>query len=154
MASHVEPDSGYARLEAQISWYDDKSGSAQFWYKATKILVIAAAAGVSITALLGWNVVAALLGALTAICESLQHLYQWQHNWITYRSTCEALRHEKYTYLEKANPYDDGDDVARRRKLVERVESLISTEHSKWIANQAKAATSKPGHERPARAPD
>ena len=77
---------------------------------------------------------------MIAILEGASQVNQWQHNWITYRSTCEALRHEKYTYIERADPYDIDDDKNARKLLVERVESLISTEHSKWIAVQDESA--------------
>ena len=152
--SGAEPDSGYVRLEQQISWYDTKSGSAQRCYKWGKYIVIAASAAISITAMLGWNIVAAVLGALITVLEGWQHVNQWHHNWITYRSTCEALRHEKYTYMERADPYDDMSVEEARKLLVERVESLISTEHSKWIASQEKAAANGKGKERATRAPN
>ncbi len=45
----------------------------------------------------GW--VAAAIGALVAVIEGAQQLYKFQENWISYRSTCEALRHERYLYL-------------------------------------------------------
>jgi hypothetical protein len=155
MTTHPEPESGYQRLDAQIQWYDHKSREAQQYYKGTKFVVVVASATISIVALLGLNLVTAILGALIAICETMQHLNQWHHNWITYRSTCEALRHEKYTYLERADPYDDLEDAAARKLLVERVESLISTEHSKWIASQEKAAAnSSAGKSRTARNPN
>lgn len=149
-----EPDSGYGRLEAQIAWYDAKSGSAQRNFKISKYMVIGASALVPIAALSGYPIVAAVLGATVAIVESVQHVNQWQHNWITYRSTCEALRHEKYTFIEGADPYDNMTDGDRRKLLVERVESLISTEHSKWIASNERAATSAKGQERLARNPN
>lgn len=78
-------------------------------------------------------IIAAADGAIIVVLEAVQQLNQWQHNWVTYRSTCEALRHEKYTYLGRVGPYDDIDDTATRKVLVARVESLISTEHSKWV---------------------
>lgn len=152
-SGYEEPDSGYRRLESQIAWYDKKSGDAQWYYKWSKLFVISGSAALSIIAMLGWNITAATIGALIAISEGLQHLNQWHHNWITYRSTCEALRHEKYTYLEKADPYDGADEQSARKLLVERVESLISTEHSKWIASQEKAASSTRSA-RPTRAPN
>lgn len=145
----AEPESGYHRLDSQITWYDKKSRDAQRYYKAIKLIVIAASASVSIVALLGLNLTAAIFGALIAICEGMQHLNQWHHNWITYRSTCEALRHEKYTFLERADPYDELDDIAARKLLVERIESLISTEHSKWIASQEKAASNSRARNEP-----
>lgn len=153
--TYQEPNSGYERLESQIKWYDSKSGTAQRYYKWGRYFVLAASATIPFAALLQHNTAAAILGGLIAVCEAIQHVNQWQHNWITYRSTCEALRHEKYTYLERADPYDDLDDKAARKLLVERVESLISTEHSKWIASQDKAAQTTPNAEkRPARNPN
>lgn len=151
----TEPDSGYQRLEDQITWYDQKSGAAQRSYKWGRYFVIVASAAIPILAMNDWNLQVAILGALIAISETIQHVNQWQHNWITYRSTCEALRHEKYTYIERANPYDDLEERDARRLLVERVESLISTEHSKWIATQDKAAETTPHAEkRPVRSPN
>ena len=101
---YSEPSSGYERLEAQINWYDSKSGSAQRYYKNSKIAVIIAAAAVPISALVGWAYVAAALGGLIAVLEAVQHLQQWQHNWITYRSTCEALRHRNTLILSAPTP--------------------------------------------------
>lgn len=150
-----EDTSGYKRLEDQITWYDTKSGSAQRYYKLTKYFTLAASASIPILALYDQKEVVAILGALIAVLEGANQVNQWQHNWITYRSTCEALRHEKYTYLERADPYNIDDNVAARKLLVERVESLISTEHSKWIAVQDEAAKSHPKTSpRGARSPD
>jgi hypothetical protein len=155
MAKVTEPNSGYQRLEDQIAWYDSKSGAAQRYYKWGKYAVIAASATIPILALLNWPIPTAILGAFVAIAEAVQHVNQWQHNWITYRSTCEALRHEKYAYIERADPYDGLDDRDARKLLVERIESLISTEHSKWIASQDKAASNSPPDEaRSARSPN
>lgn len=150
-----EPNSGYGRLEQQIHWYDRKSGSAQRYFKWGKYLVIVASASIPIAALLDFKLTTAALGGFVAVCEAVQHINQWQHNWITYRSTCEALRHEKYTFIERADPYDDLPPEGARKLLVERVESLISTEHSKWIASQEKAAETSPrADRRSARAPN
>jgi Protein of unknown function (DUF4231) len=66
----------------------------------------------------------------------MQQLFQWHQLWITYRSTCEALRHEKYSYLGRTGEYEGVDDNAATKVLIERVESLVSTEHSKWVSRQ------------------
>jgi len=77
-----------------------------------------------------WN--PAGLGVLVVVLEGLQSLNQFHHNWITYRSTCEELKHEKFLWLAKAGPYaaSANPDVL----LAERVESLISREHAKWVS--------------------
>ena len=150
-----EPNSGYERLEQQIRWYDRKSGAAQRNFKWGKYFVIVASAAIPILVLLDHKIPTAILGGFVAVCEAVQHINQWQHNWITYRSTCEALRHEKYTFLERADPYDGLAPEDARKLLVERTESLISTEHSKWIASQEKAAETAPRVEaRPPRSPN
>lgn len=131
-----EPNSGYLRLEQQIQWYDSKSGSAQRWYKRVKFCEFALSGFVPISALLLQNRITAVIGAVAVLLEGLQQLNQWQHNWITYRSTCEALRHEKYSYLARSGSYDGLDDAQAFKALVERVESLVSTEHAKWISRQ------------------
>jgi len=130
-----EPDSGYPRLEQQIAWYDKKSMSAQRMYKRTKIVEIICAVFIPFLANIDANITA-LLGGVIIILESLQQLNQWSQNWNTYRSTCEALRHEKYTYLGRSGVYETKPDDEVKRILTQRVESLISTEHAKWISRQ------------------
>ncbi|MGR3794059.1 DUF4231 domain-containing protein [Vannielia sp. SX4] len=150
-------DSGYARLEDQIDWYDSKSMACQRYFKRSKVCAIVFAALIPILSVSDFpnsQYVVAILGAIIAVLEGLSHLNQWQHNWITYRSTCEALRHEKFTYIERADPYDIEDDREARKLLVERVESLISTEHSKWIAVQDEAAEASKNKPRGARSPN
>lgn len=142
-----EPDSGYARLEQQIRWYDAKSGKSQRWFKRVKVAQFGLAAFVPVTATWnGW--VTAALGAGAVILEGLQQLNQWQHNWITYRSTCEALRHEKYSFLGRSGSYDGLTDEQARKALVERTEALISTEHAKWISRQEYQAKPKDGEKK------
>jgi len=128
------------RLEDQIKWYDSRSIKDQRYFKAMKIVVILAAA--SIPFLSGkpfpysqW--IMGGLGVLITILEGLQQLYQHQANWINYRSTCEALKHEKFLFLAKAGPYAAAADS--RVLLAERIESLVSQEHAKWASGQEHA---------------
>lgn len=131
-------DATMARLEDQINWYDAKSGSAQRWFKGLKVLTIVSAAVVPLAAGLAWHpVVVGAIGVLIVIAEGIQQLNQYQHNWITYRSTCEALKHEKFLFLAEAGPYASADDPSKL--LAERVESLVSQEHAKWVSAQERA---------------
>src|SRR6201987_1098635 len=130
-----EPDSGYPRLESQIKWYDRRSAQAQSRYKWVKITEVGCAALVPLISQVN-GIATAALGFAIIVFEAIQQINQWQHNWITYRSTCEALRHEKYSFLGCSGPYKDIDEITAKQALVERTESLISTEHSKWISRQ------------------
>jgi hypothetical protein len=84
------------------------------------------------------------LATVVVLLEGAQHLYQWQEHWITYRSTAEALKHERYLYLARAGPYA-GED--RHRLLAERVEGLVSQEHAKWAASSQQPTKSPTVHQ-------
>lgn len=126
------------RLEDQIGWYDEKSTENQQWFKRLKIagIIVAAvipfAAGVAAPAVLTGT-----LGVFIVVIEGLQSLNQYQQNWIIYRSTCEELKHEKYLWLAKAGPYVNVENADTL--LAERVESLISREHAKWVSTREQA---------------
>ena len=74
------------------------------------------------------------IGSLITILEGMLHLNQYEQNWVSYRSTCEGLKHEKYIYFGKATPYNNVPDP--HALLAERVESLVSQEHAKWATVQ------------------
>jgi hypothetical protein len=78
---------------------------------------------------------------LITIFEGTLQLNQFHENWIEYRSTCEALRHEKYMFLAEAGPYANAEKI--RALLAERVESLVSQEHSKWASVQQQDSKDK-----------
>jgi uncharacterized protein DUF4231 len=120
----------WTRLEDQLRWYDRKSQAAQHAFKRVKVAQLVLAAGVPVAvATSAPGVVTAMLGALVVVLEGVQQLYQWQTNWVLYRSTHEALSHEKFLYLAQSGPYSG---VERHRVLAERVEGLVSQEHAKW----------------------
>lgn len=123
------------RLENQIKWYDRKSNRAQRLYKGLKVVAIGSAALIPFLA--GIHAAEWLIGGLgvvIVILEGIQQLNQYQHNWITYRSTCEYLKHEKYLFAAKAGPYEKAENALTL--LAERVESLVSQEHAKWVSSQ------------------
>ena len=126
----------WQRLVDQIDWFDSKSAYNQRQFKALKVGQIVIAALVPVLAgtadVPRW--VLGALGAAVVILEGVQQLFQYQQNWVSYRSTCEALKHQKYLYLAGAGPYA----TAKRPEalLAERVEGLVSQEHAKWTASQ------------------
>ena len=144
----------FARLLNQIDWYDRKSMVNQRIFKRIKVTEIVAAAlipflsALKLPSLGHLGYVSAGLGVLITILEGLLHLNQYQQNWITYRSTCEQLKHEMYVFLGNAPPYASADAAERRALLAERIESLVSQEHAKWASVQQqeiKAGTSGTG---------
>lgn len=136
------------RLEDQIAWYARKSQTAHRYFKTLKLAQMITAAMLPLIAVfrVGYpSEVAAVLGVILVVLEGLQQLYQFQQNWITYRSTSENLKHEKYLYLAASGPYTQTDNPLVL--LADRVESLISREHTKWVSIQeqtAKAGVASP----------
>ncbi len=131
------------RLDDQIAWYGDRSGRNQRYYKVMKIAVIVLAAlipllsglnvpSIGLTGVPTW--VLGAFGALIAIVEGIQQVGQYHENWISYRSTVESLKHEKFLYLAKAGPYAVAADA--HVLLAERIELAISQENAKWTSSQ------------------
>jgi hypothetical protein len=133
------PPPALVRVEDQIAWYDSKSRHAQRWFKVLKTSELIAAALVPFAAGYGINWAAGGLGVLIVVIEGLQAMNQYYHNWITYRSTCEELKHEKYLWLSQAGPYANANGSTAL--LAERIEGLISRENSRWVSDQEKTRT-------------
>lgn len=123
------------RLDDQISWYSRKSQWNQKWYKRLRLIEILCAALIPFIAGIGesfpyYKLIVGLLGIIIAVSAGAMSIYKFHENWIQYRTTAETLKHEKYLYLTKCPPYDSDNAFC---KLVQRVESLISKEHSEWL---------------------
>lgn len=136
------------RLEDQIRWYDKKSQCNQKLYRVLRGVEIIAAALIPL--LVGYvaqdsvylKITVGVLGVLVAIIAGLLSLGRFQELWIEYRVTCESLKHEKYLFLTKTDPYDEDNPFPL---LVKRVESLISREHTNWAQYMKKSDRKKSG---------
>lgn len=123
------------RLDDQISWYSKKSQCNQKWYKRLKAIEIGAA--VSIPFFVSYitdttpnvKIIVGVLGLAVALISGILALHKFQEIWIEYRTTTESLKHEKFLYLTRCDPYNIENSFCL---LVERVESLISKENTKW----------------------
>lgn len=122
------------RLDNQIDWYDRKSSQNQKTYKRLQFILIISAASIPFISgfVDNFHYLQYLLGAigvLIAAITGILSLYKFQENWTSYRTTCESLRHEKYLYLTKTEPYHGKNAF---NLLVQRVEMLLSKENSSW----------------------
>lgn len=147
MSASAAEDVTLERLENQIDWYDRKSGIAQRRFKLLKGSQLLAAAAIPVVATLDAHAaVTGSLGGLVVVLEGMAQLNQYQQNWQAYRSTCEALKHEKYTFVARAGPYAKARNPVSL--LADRIEGLISQEHAKWVSAQEQAgrhgATAEP----------
>ncbi|GKS69050.1 hypothetical protein W03_10540 [Nitrosomonas sp. PY1] len=123
-----------SRVDSQIDWYDRKSKAAQCWFKWLRTIEIFSASAIPLIAGFAKDpfpatLVIGLLGTLIALISAFIGLNQFQENWTEYRATCESLKHEKFLFLTRTDPYQEEMSF---RNFVQRVESLISKENSTW----------------------
>ncbi len=134
-----EVNSALDRLEEQRKWYSKNSALNKQWFQRLKVVEIIAAALIPFFAgYANLTVLTGILGVFIVVLEGLQGLYQFHDNWTSYRSTSEALKHEKYLYQAKAGPYKDAANPDAL--LAERVEATVSREHAKWVEVQEQTA--------------
>jgi hypothetical protein len=147
-------DPNIARIQDQIDWYERKSSFNQTQYKRIKLIEIVSAAFIPFLSALHFSdpnllfpstnvrfatvvgTITALLGVLITILEGVLQLQQYQKNWVTYRGTCEALIHEKFTYIAGAGVYAADTTKNPHGLLVDRCETIGSQENTKWASLQ------------------
>jgi hypothetical protein len=117
------------RLLPELQWYDNKSTVAKRWFYVLSAAQLGMATAVPVLAALKYEAqTLAVVGGVAAMATGLLTLGQWQHSWVRYRATAEALKHEQYLFLTKSGRYENK-TVA---ELAERCESLISAERVVW----------------------
>ena len=137
------------RYQDQIDWYDRKAAHNQTIYRWMQWTLIALAAITPILIeldleALGWLQWATLTSAVVAILTAGMKTFNYQENWINYRTTCETLRKERFFYDAGLGEYAGADD--KEALFVDRVESLISRENTMWVsAHKAETKSEKPG---------
>jgi hypothetical protein len=130
-------------MESQIAWYEARATQSYRWLRVLKVMEILVAASIPVAAaadaeswLLG------LFGGLIVVIESVVQLFQFQSNWIAFRSTAEALKRERSMFLARAGDYAVGRPEAA---LAERVESILAAETAAWTAQEPPGARLEPG---------
>lgn len=129
-----------SRVDGQIGWYSKKSKSNQNWFKSIKMIELISASIIPFVAGMGTDIpfspwILGFLGVAVAICAGATALCHHHENWITYRTTAEMLKHEKYLFLTSSGPYSGKEQFDL---FVQRIESLISKENSNWAVNTQK----------------
>jgi hypothetical protein len=82
------------------------------------------------------------LGSAIVVMEGVQQLYQFQEQWIAYRSAWDALRREQHLYDVNAGDYATAANPTTL--LAERIEQLIASEHGRWVSVQETASRGQP----------
>ena len=141
------------RLDKQRVWYSEKSKSNKFRFRICQLVIIVASAAIPIINLgmpltnlandgdlyqyaLG---ITAILGAIITIVTALSQMDSYFETWILYRTIAEALKRERFLYMNSAGDYANLQEAAKLKFLVEKVETMLSAENSKFFALQQNA---------------
>lgn len=119
------------RYEVQVKWYDDRSILYKRLNYLFQIPTIFVSAIIPIFAVLEEKWITVILSAMVAVFIGISNFCKFEEKWHNYRTTCETLRKELYYYQSKINDYKGA--VSPEDLFVQRVESTISTEHTKWL---------------------
>jgi len=136
----TNPEQNYedGRLEEQLRWHSKKARDNKLRFRFYQIMIMLISATIPLVNLINdfdlqTRILSALLGAAILIITGITQLEKYQENWIVYRTTAELLKKEKYFYKNGASEYANLDTNAKRKLLVERIESLISSETNKYF---------------------
>jgi hypothetical protein len=137
------------RLKEQLDYHSRASRDNKKKFYALQFVIIITGALVPIVNVIipGGDLLrltSSILGGIIIVVTALLQLHKYQENWIVFRTTQELLKKEKFLYLNDAGDYAGLDDEMKKRLLVERVESLVSSETSKYFAIH-KPEKGKPG---------
>lgn len=141
------------RIDEQIKWYEQKSAHNKFRFRICQLIVIVASAVIPIINLgiplasgpnnavaasqaLG---ITAILGAVITIVTALSQMDSYFQTWILYRTTVEALKREKFLYINNAADYSGLSESSKNKLLVEKIEAMLASENSKFSSLQQQA---------------
>lgn len=129
-----------SRVNDQINWMEGKSKYNQKMYKLLKLLEIVAAAAVPFLVNFRKDsqevtIIAGALGVLIVVLQGVHQIYRYHQNWLTYRTTIETLKREKFLFETQTEPYNTMDAYKR---FVQNIEALLADENQKWRTNWQK----------------
>jgi|RhiMethySRZTD1v2_1073278.scaffolds.fasta_scaffold102551_2 hypothetical protein len=133
------------RLDDQISWYGKKSAYNKLRFRICQLIIIVASAlipiinlGIPLTEVDPIQVlrITAILGGVITIVTALSQMDAYFETWVLYRTTGEALKRERFLYINNAADYSGLAGEEKNKLLVERVEALLSSENSKFLSLQ------------------
>lgn len=125
----------------EIEWYDKKAILNNYAYKILEFTLIVLSAITPVLIVIGGGLLewALVLSVLVTIETSVLKVFKFYENWINYRTTCETLKKELHYYKAKIDDYKDVEDP--EAMFVNRVEALISREHSLWLMSRKRKET-------------
>jgi hypothetical protein len=134
------------RYFSEIKYYEDRAKSNKIYYHVFQWIVIVLSASVPVLASLletESKIITVIVSIVLAIGTTALKTFKFQENWLNFRAVAEMLKKELFYYNANIEGYEENEN--KNRIFVERVESLISREHSLWIGRNKPSAIEKKG---------
>ena len=129
------------RYEEQMKWYAKKAAynKKRYLYIQLSMAILSALTPLLIAMdfvfteydILKW--ISICTSVSIAILVSCLRIFNFQENWVNYRTTRELLKKEQHYFEADTSGYNKVQD--KQALFVRRIESLISQTHTKWIEN-------------------
>jgi hypothetical protein len=139
------------RLDEQTKWHSEKARENKKKFRFYEIITIISGASIPLINIIGFSdlttrIITSVVGGLISVITGITQLEKYQENWIIYRTTAELLKKEKHFYENSIGEYDTANIAEKNKKLVERIESIVSSETSKYFSlHQPKKTESQRG---------
>ena len=141
------------RLQKQIEWHSKKARDNKSRFHIYQIITLIASTIIPIinVASIGdfqTRLISSINAGIIAVATGLTQLEKYQENWILYRTSSELLKKEKYFFENSVGEYSNLDDIQKNKLLVERIESIVSAETSKYFTIHQPSQRQEQGNEK------
>ncbi len=132
------------RLDDQIKYYSKQSGKNKRKYFASQTIIIVLGVIIPIVNVIAFSnpdsvkpflLISTVLASIIGLTAALSQLNKHYETWLNFRSTLELLKREKSLYQNSAGGYFNLNEVDKKRALVDRIEELLSSEHTKFFSS-------------------
>lgn len=130
-----------------VKFYDERANSSKLWYRIYSIYVFSASA--TLTPLIAfaphddqkYKIFTSILSTTVVLATSLLAYLKSHENWLSYRSSWDALQRERRLYETGAGAYKSLSD--RDTFFVEQIESILAKENAEFYARHTKTESPK-----------
>jgi hypothetical protein len=140
------------RLKLQLDWYNSKSTHTKYIYYILQVVIIGVSILIPIVNVVNVapadvplvKIASSALAGIIVGAAGINQLTKANETWIIFRSTAETLKKEYNLYMLKAGDYSDASTNEKRDRLfIERSESIMAMEGTKYFALRQKEEQSK-----------
>lgn len=138
----TSPDPALATAQRQLDWYGRAANRAQLANRISEILLLLLSATTTVVAALSapaW--LTASFAAAALVTTGLRKTFDWHENWVSFRAQWIELRAlvNQYRLVPEAQRDDDA-----KRRLLARVDEMVTAESGNWAARRRKLNTPGP----------